>query len=204
MTLSKRDQRKELVKESIKKAALELAEESGWGGVSIRKIADKILYSAPVVYEHFENKDDLYKHLVQDGFRLLHDRTLEEMNKSTAPEEQIMAMATVRFQFSKEHATLEHLMFDADHPEWQREALIKSMSAIKERVEEQLAILTGEPTRNMEYFMNLICLMKGYIFFRSKLELDQRMKANLDFNIDIQQLFQNAIKRFIDSIKSDS
>ena len=45
------------VKASILQAAWQLVEKEGWQSLSIRKIADAIEYSAPVIYDHFENKE---------------------------------------------------------------------------------------------------------------------------------------------------
>ncbi|MEL6653646.1 MAG: helix-turn-helix domain-containing protein [Bacteroidota bacterium] len=64
---TKRDLRKEKNREAIMEAALEIAREESWEKVTIRKIADRILYTPPIVYEHFKNKDDLLKQLVERG-----------------------------------------------------------------------------------------------------------------------------------------
>ena len=44
-------------------AARELAEEEGLRGITARRIADKIGYSAGTLYNVFENLDDLIVHL---------------------------------------------------------------------------------------------------------------------------------------------
>ncbi|HTR70778.1 MAG TPA: helix-turn-helix domain-containing protein, partial [Mycobacteriales bacterium] len=38
-------------------AARELAEAEGWESVTTRRLADRIEYSQPVLYSHFEGKD---------------------------------------------------------------------------------------------------------------------------------------------------
>jgi AcrR family transcriptional regulator len=58
MGLHERRQReKESIRANILQAAFTLAKTEGWGSLSIRKIADAIEYSAPVVYDYFENKE---------------------------------------------------------------------------------------------------------------------------------------------------
>ncbi len=204
MTLTNKELRKEKTKQSIKDAALELAREEGWGGVTIRKIADKVLYSAPIVYEHFKNKDDLYKHLVQDGFHKLSSTTISAMENADTPEDKIMELARVRMKFVIDNPTLHHMMFDADNPGWQKMELMKSMAKLKDYVFQQLAIISGEPEKSQEYFLNMICLIKGYTYFNDKMEMAKKMKV--DFLVpdsEMGSLFINAIKRFIESIKSN-
>ena len=62
---------KEKIKQNILDAARDIAAKEGWHAVTIRKIANKIEYTPPIVYEHFENKEDLFKELIYMGFRLL-------------------------------------------------------------------------------------------------------------------------------------
>ena len=58
MGLHERRQReKESIRANILDAAFSLAKTEGWASLSIRKIADAIEYSAPVVYDYFENKE---------------------------------------------------------------------------------------------------------------------------------------------------
>ncbi|RZK81018.1 MAG: TetR/AcrR family transcriptional regulator, partial [Pedobacter sp.] len=48
---------KEEFKASILEAAWLQVLTDGWQSLSIRKIADAIEYSVPVIYSHFENKE---------------------------------------------------------------------------------------------------------------------------------------------------
>jgi AcrR family transcriptional regulator len=48
---------KEEVRTSILSAAWKLVVQEGWQALSIRKIADAIEYSVPVIYDHFQNKE---------------------------------------------------------------------------------------------------------------------------------------------------
>jgi AcrR family transcriptional regulator len=62
---------KEDVRASILKAAWQLVENEGWQAVSIRKIAEAIEYSVPVIYDHFQNKDAILLEFTKEGFRIL-------------------------------------------------------------------------------------------------------------------------------------
>ena len=58
-------------------AARELAEAEGWESVTTRRLADRIEYSQPVLYSHFEGKDAIVTAVALEGYgelaTLLHD-----------------------------------------------------------------------------------------------------------------------------------
>jgi AcrR family transcriptional regulator len=58
------------MKQAILAAARDIAAQEGWQAVTIRKVADRIEYSRPMIYEHFENKDAVLLELMREGFRL--------------------------------------------------------------------------------------------------------------------------------------
>ncbi|MCA6074312.1 TetR/AcrR family transcriptional regulator [Fulvivirga sedimenti] len=201
-TPDKRTIRKERTKEAIKKAALEIARKEGWNGVTIRKIAGRIDYTAPIVYEHFRNKDDLYFHLVHEGFTRLKEETFSEVEGKGSPEEKFLAIAEVRFWFAVRNPTLHHMMFDAENPDWQKIELAKSMVSIMQMVDKLVDEISGQPEKRMDYIFNMICLIKGYTFFTNHL-LNTSTKMSRHFPADedeLHKLYTDAIRRFISSI----
>ena len=48
---------KEETRNNILGAAYDIVKEEGWNGLSMRKIADRIEYTAPIIYEYFSNKE---------------------------------------------------------------------------------------------------------------------------------------------------
>jgi AcrR family transcriptional regulator len=72
MGITDRKQRqKEEVRTSILETAWEMIVTEGWQSFSIRKVADAIEYSVPVIYSHFENKDAILLEFNRKGFELL-------------------------------------------------------------------------------------------------------------------------------------
>ncbi|WNI27204.1 TetR/AcrR family transcriptional regulator [Streptomyces sp. ITFR-16] len=47
--------------------AREMAEEEGWDNVTTRRLADRIEYSQPVLYQHFKNKDAIVHAVATEG-----------------------------------------------------------------------------------------------------------------------------------------
>ena len=50
-------------------AARGIAEREGWDAVTIRRLAEEIEYSQPVLYSHFENKDAIVAAVAVEGFQ---------------------------------------------------------------------------------------------------------------------------------------
>ena len=46
-----------------------IAEREGWSAVTIRRLADEIEHSQPVLYSHFENRDAIVAAVALEGFR---------------------------------------------------------------------------------------------------------------------------------------
>lgn len=70
-TGSRRARERASTRERIIEAALHVLEAEGAAALTIRRIATDIEYSAPVVYQHFANKDALVLELVAYGHRLM-------------------------------------------------------------------------------------------------------------------------------------
>ncbi len=50
-------------------AAHQIAEAEGWNAVTIRRLAEEIEHSQPVLYSHFENRDAIVAAVALEGFR---------------------------------------------------------------------------------------------------------------------------------------
>ena len=61
----------ETLRKRISEAAQELFLEGGLEGVSMRKVAKMAGVSAPAIYRHYENKDDLLREIIDEGLQIL-------------------------------------------------------------------------------------------------------------------------------------
>jgi AcrR family transcriptional regulator len=102
---------KEDTRMSILKAALHIAKEEGWEALSMRKIADAIEYTAPIIYEYFENKDALMYELTRVGYQYLNTRLEEARDQNDTPEKQLEAMWVAYWNFAFLKKELYQLMF---------------------------------------------------------------------------------------------
>lgn len=107
----RRIRQKEEVRSAILETAWNMVEAEGWQSLSIRKIADAIEYSVPVIYDHFKNKEAILYEFVKEGFRLLAAKLLAAKEKQTTEEEQIRAMADAYWNFAFQNQEHYQLMF---------------------------------------------------------------------------------------------
>jgi AcrR family transcriptional regulator len=72
-TISRRDRERAQRHQLIIEAARELAETEGWDSVTTRRLAERVEYSQPVLYTHFDGKDAIVRAVAIEGFGELAD-----------------------------------------------------------------------------------------------------------------------------------
>lgn len=107
----RRLRQKEEVKTNILATAWQIVKQEGWESVSIRKIADAIEYSVPVIYDHFENKEAILWEFAKEGFRMLAKKIQQAKEKTNEPEEQLKAIADAYWNFAFKNREYYQLMF---------------------------------------------------------------------------------------------
>jgi AcrR family transcriptional regulator len=112
----RRQRQKEEVRTNILSTAWEIVKEDGWEAVSIRKIADAIEYSVPVIYDHFENKEAILWEFAKEGFRMLSKKIQQAKEKSDDPHEQLKAIADAYWNFAFRNKEYYQLMFGMGMP----------------------------------------------------------------------------------------
>ena len=102
---------KEETRKNILDAAYFIAKDEGWQGLSMRKIADKIEYTAPIIYEYFSNKEAILSELTGRGFNML-SRELEKAKATSEnPEEQLEAMWMAYWDFAFTDTEMYQVMY---------------------------------------------------------------------------------------------
>ena len=114
--IERRLRQKVEVRTSILQAAWQLVLEEGWQALSIRKIADAIEYSVPVIYAHFENKDAILQEFTKEGFRLLAEAVVKQRDSQTDSSQQLEAIAQGYWDFAFAHKEYYQLMFGLGIP----------------------------------------------------------------------------------------
>src|SRR4051795_7803040 len=104
------------IRSSIPKAAWQIVEKEGWQSLSIRKIAEAIEYSAPVIYDHFENKEAILLEFTKRGFRLLNEELVKAAKQFANPEQQIEALVYAYWKFAFINKEYYQLMYGLGMP----------------------------------------------------------------------------------------
>lgn len=96
---------------NILDAALRIGKEEGWQALSMRKIADIIEYTAPIIYEYFANKEAILLELTKKGYLLLTKEMQAAKDMHRLPEKQLEAMWLTYWNFAFAEKELYQLMF---------------------------------------------------------------------------------------------
>ncbi|KUN67292.1 TetR family transcriptional regulator [Streptomyces canus] len=110
-TSTRRARERANTRERIIEAALHVLETEGVAALTIRRIATDVEYSAPVVYQHFANKDALVLELVAHGHRLM----LTEFRRAAQEpdtDRRMTCIASQYVRFAGEHPHLFQVMND--------------------------------------------------------------------------------------------
>ncbi len=99
------------LRESILDAANELLLDAGYAGITMRKIADRIGYSATSIYLHFASKDALLHALIERGYNLLHGAMHRVAAEIDDPIERIEALCRCYVRFGLDHPSYYEVMF---------------------------------------------------------------------------------------------
>jgi AcrR family transcriptional regulator len=102
---------KEETRVNILEAALDIVKEEGWQALSMRKIADKIEYTAPIIYEYFANKEAILLELTRKGYLKLAKELREAKEAHFTPAGQLEAMWLAYWNFAFANKELYQGMF---------------------------------------------------------------------------------------------
>lgn len=145
---------KEEFRTSILEAAWLQVLTDGWQSLSIRKIADAIEYSIPVIYNHFENKEAILLEFTKEGFQKLADALQFVKDQHTDPSAQLEAIAHAYWDFAFENKEYYQLMFGLGIPACDRVkqvAEMKTMTMVMiTTIQEAIA---GSKNSDADYFL---------------------------------------------------
>ncbi|NEW54844.1 TetR/AcrR family transcriptional regulator [Nocardia cyriacigeorgica] len=92
-------------------AARELAETQGWEAVTVRKLADRIEYSQPVLYSHFSGKTAIVTAVAEQGFVELADLLHSARVAAATPAAALAAVIATYLDFAATHPARYDAMF---------------------------------------------------------------------------------------------
>ena len=189
--IDRRQKEKEEIKQRILDAARKIASNEGWHAVTIRKIADEIEYTPPIVYEHFENKEDLIRELIYTGFSMLRKENSVARQSETDPRKLLKMLSLIHWDFAFRNVELYQLMFSLERPA-PNEEMISDMKLIESIF---LELANNNEQLSHELIFSWICLISGAISIMMKFPDLPHQKER-----DPRDLFGSIISRFVDNI----
>ena len=145
MGISERKERqRKQVRDSILNSAWQLVNEEGWQNLSIRRIADAIEYSVPVVYDHFENKEAILSEFNRRGFKLLGDKLAEAKEKNMTADRQLESIAFAYWDFAFENKEYYQLMYGLGMPTCETLAKVPELMAFISTIQSTIEALLKE------------------------------------------------------------
>jgi AcrR family transcriptional regulator len=108
---ARRDRERAQRHQMIITAARELAEAEGWDAVTTRRLAERIEYSQPVLYSHFDGKDAIMRAVAIQGFEELADRLRRARLGADGSEAGLEALCHAYLDFAVTRPALYQAMF---------------------------------------------------------------------------------------------
>ncbi len=108
---ARRDRERARRHQMIITAARELAEAEGWDAVTTRRLAERIEYSQPVLYSHFDGKDAIMAAVALQGFEELAERLRRARLGADGAGEGLRALCRAYLEFAATRPALYQAMF---------------------------------------------------------------------------------------------
>ena len=179
------------MKQRILDAARKIATKEGWHSVTIRKIADEIEYTPPIVYEHFENKKNLIQELIYTGFSMLGKEFAVVRQSETDPKKLLKMLSLIHWDFAFANVELYQLMFSLERAT-PNEDMMSDMKLI-----ESIFLELSNKNKELSYelILSWMFLINGAISTMMKFP-DLPHKSDRD----PRKIFDSIISRFVDSL----
>ena len=114
--LSRREKEIQELRQGIIDQSWKIIQEEGWQSLSIRKIADAINYSVPVIYKHFENKEAIVEYFSKEGFSKLATDLDASKNIAKDQIDHLRQIALAYWKFASENTQYYRIMFGLGIP----------------------------------------------------------------------------------------
>lgn len=193
--VERRERLKKQVRNDIIATAREIAREDGWQSVSIRKIADVIEYSPPILYEYFDSKDKLLESIRVSGFQTLKDEFERIKKLYRNPEKQLAEIAQSIWNFSMEQPEVFQVMFNLEGAFCQsKHVYVQEMNIKGNAVWEMIATLRPKAAEMVsKTYYEWWCLTYGFICIT--------MTTQPKYAIEhAEPIYMEGVRRFIKGI----
>jgi AcrR family transcriptional regulator len=110
-SIERRDRIKVKVRKDILDAAMKIIKDEGSNSLSIKKVADMIEYSPPIIYSYFLNKEAVLIELSKQGYAMLIIAIQDNLAAIINPKERMETMLKTYVRFALEEHELYELIY---------------------------------------------------------------------------------------------
>lgn len=114
--VSRREREIQELRNKIIQQSWIIIQNEGLQALSIRKIADAIEYSVPVIYRHFENKEAILAYFSKEGYTLLSEKIAYAIQNYKNEKGKISAIAKAYWEFAVDNNHHYKIMFGLGIP----------------------------------------------------------------------------------------
>jgi AcrR family transcriptional regulator len=114
-SVARRARERQNLRARILDAARELFAADGYDAVTIRRVAEKVEYTAPVIYQHFADKATLIREICYTDWREF-GAHFRELRAVADPIERLLRMGALYVEFALTHPNQYRLMFMTPPP----------------------------------------------------------------------------------------
>jgi AcrR family transcriptional regulator len=111
MSPKNRRPNREEVRMSILQTARDIAATDGWSCATVRKVAERIGYTAPIIYEHFGSKDEMLNQILKEGYITLAEVISTATQSASNSEDRIRAIIIAYWDFVHTNREIYQLMY---------------------------------------------------------------------------------------------
>ncbi|HLS96962.1 MAG TPA: TetR/AcrR family transcriptional regulator [Sphingobacterium sp.] len=160
MGISERKARQqEELRQKIIQQSWSIIQKEGWQALSIRRIAEAIEYSIPVIYKHFQNKEAIQEYFIKDGFDKLTVEMLRVQQAVVGSEARLRQLAYAYWTFAASHTEHYRIMFGLGMPACET---VNSISEIKQMSETMYRVIADVAIEYQNGHLDLHLKMKTF------------------------------------------
>lgn len=111
VTQTRKERERSERQQRIIDTAREIAETDGWDAVTVRKLAERIEYSQPVLYSHFAGKDAIVSAVAEQGCAELAAALGALVDTADTPEAALAVVVDAYLAFARDSAALYDAIF---------------------------------------------------------------------------------------------
>ncbi len=89
-----------------------MAVQEGWEAVSMRKIANEVNFSVPVIYDYFENRNTILIELREIAYQVLNELVSTAIANEKAPQKQIFKLGSAYWNFAFRYPEYYQLIYN--------------------------------------------------------------------------------------------